>query len=31
VDRALDIVAQIGLPRFQSMEPKSGGKPKVVK
>jgi hypothetical protein len=30
-DRALEIVAQKGLPRFQSMEPKSGGKPKVVK
>jgi hypothetical protein len=31
VDRALEIVAQKGLPRFQVMEPKTPGSPKAVK
>jgi hypothetical protein len=31
VDRALEIVAQKGLPRFQIMEPKNPGSPKAVK
>ena len=31
VDRALEIVAQKGLPRFQAMEPKTAGKPKAAK
>ncbi|HET9319717.1 MAG TPA: hypothetical protein VFO27_08070 [Bryobacteraceae bacterium] len=31
VDRALEIVAQKGLPRFQAMEPKTAASPKAVK